>query len=94
MIKAKMTHNGQYRRYGDSFKEWDIETDEPKEDVLAYCFKELYKYEVPEETEWRKTIREGDLFEKGLGSYYFSGYYTLKKTQDGYHFTVCLPFTD
>ena len=42
MIKAERTECGQRKRYGDFFRVWEIETDEPKEAVLEYCFKELY----------------------------------------------------
>lgn len=34
MIKAKQTECGQRKKYGDFFRVWEIETDEPREAVL------------------------------------------------------------
>lgn len=93
MIKSTHTHAGQYRRYGDFFREWEIETDEPEEAVLEYCFTELYKRRVPEEAEWKANIRCGGP-KSGDAGYYFAGYYNLKKTETGYHFTICEPYAD
>lgn len=99
MFEAKKTHSGQYKRYGDSFYEWSIKTDLPKEKVLEKCFKELAKAEYPVYEEWSKNVRpvyegwseEERKFDMG---YYFHGYYTLNKTENGYSFTVCHPYTD
>ena len=102
MIKATNIHSGQYKRYGDFFRVWDIESDEPKEAVLAYCFKEIYKRDpiLPTEAEWRKNIRIGGS-QSGNASYYFRGYYTLKSAGGSYEgeitkytFTVCEPYAD
>lgn len=93
MIKSMQTHVGQYRRYGDFFREWDIETDEPKEAVLEYCFSELYTRRVPEEAEWKANIVYGGPKSDDAG-YYFGGYYSLKKTETGYYFTICEPYAD
>ena len=89
MFKATRTHSGQYHRYGDSFFEWDIETDENKEDVLERCVKDFCHGEHPKD-EWEKEIR----IRKGDYGYYFGGWYALKPTSDGYQFTICHPFTD
>lgn len=102
MITAKQTHCGQYKRYGDFFRVWDIEADEPKEAVLDYCFKELYKRNpiLPTEGEWMEAIRIGGEH-SGDAGYYFRGYYTLKSAggsyegeKTNYTFTVCEPFAD
>ena len=91
MFKAEKIHSGQYRRYGDSFYKWAIESDLSKEQVLKKCFNELAKAEYPNYEEWLKNVN-GDM--KGNLGYYFHGYYTLDETKMGYHFTVCHPYTD
>lgn len=93
-FKAKLTHCGQYKRYGDFFRAWEIETDMPKEAVIEKCFSELYKTKLPEEKEWRKEIRYGVGSHSGDAGYYFRGYYTLETIAGGYKFTVCEPYAD
>lgn len=99
MFKAEQTHSGQYRPYGDSFYEWDIQTDETKEEVLKKCFDLLRSHgygmslSLPEKSEWKKNVRHGGPLQYDYG-YYFAGYYELKKIENGYHFTVCEPFAD
>lgn len=93
MFEAKKTHSGQYKRYGDSFYEWDIFTDLDEETVLNKCFKDVCKSTYPKFEEWQTNIRVGEAREYDYG-YYFHGYYTLIKTEYGYHFTVCPPYTD
>lgn len=94
MIKAKQTHCGQYKRYGDFFRVWEIETDEADEAVREYCFNELYKRELPTEAEWRAAIRYPNGEHCNDPGYYFRGYHKLMKTETGYTFTVCEPFAD
>lgn len=98
MIKAKQTECGQRKRYGDFFRVWEIETDEPKEAVLEYCFKELYKRKgidmLPTKGEWMKEIRVGTGSHSGDASYYFRGYYQLDQTETGFKFTVGEPYAD
>ena len=98
MFKAKKTHSGQYKRYGDSFYEWKVISDLPKEEVLHKCFTDLAKSEYPTKQEWVKNIN-GEM--KNNMGYYFHGYYTFTKSffdvddnADGYYFTVCHPYTD
>ena len=102
MIKAEQIHCGQFKRYGDFFRIWEIETDEPKEAVKEYCFKELYNksYDVPLSSEWHANININGA-KSGDASYYFRGYYTLTKlswTENEplvkYEFKVCEPYAD
>lgn len=59
-FKAKQTHSGQYRRYGDFFRVREIETDcEDEAQVLDFCFNELCKKRVPSKAEWSAEIRVG-----------------------------------
>ncbi len=91
---ATQTHCGQYKRYGDLFRVWDIQTEcQDKAKVLEYCFSELYKRKIPESSEYHANIRiDGE--KSGDANYYFAGYYTLEKTNTGYKFTVCEPYAD
>ena len=94
MFKATSTHCGQYKRYGDFFREWDIETDLPEEEALEKCFDKLYRgRRVPPSGEWHANIRSGGA-KSGDAAYYFAGYYTMKKTETGYHFTICEQYAD
>jgi hypothetical protein len=94
LMVAKQTHCGQYKRYGDFFRVWNIETAcEDKVKVLEYCFTYLLKRRIPESAEWHFNIqRDGP--NAGDADYYFRGYYTLGKTDTGYKFTVCEPYDD
>ena len=98
MIKAERTECGQRKRYGDFFRVWEIETDEPKEAVLEYCFKELYNKKgidrLPTKSEWMKENNIETGSHSDDAGYYFSGYHTLEKTEKGFKFTVCEPFAD
>ena len=95
MITAKQTHCGQYKRYGDFFRVWEIETDESEEAVREYCFTEIYKRkDLPAEATWRAAIRHPDGEHRNDPSYYFRGYYKLTKTEAGYTFTVCEPYAE
>lgn len=91
---ANLTHSGQYKRYGDYFLVWEIETHgESEEEVLKFCRENLYKRDIPTSAEWHINIRYGGEKYADTG-YYFAGYYTLEKIKNGYKFTVCEPFTD
>lgn len=98
MFKAKRIHSGMYRRYGDSFYEWEVISDLHKEEVLQKCFLDLAKAEYPTREEWINNINNE---KKDDMSYYFHGYYTFTKSffdldnnANGYYFTVCHPYTD
>lgn len=94
-FKAKRTHCGQYRPYGDFFRVWEIETNcEDEEKVLDFCFTELYTRRVPSKAEWSAEIRIGSGSHAHDPAYYFAGYYTLTKIENGYEFKICEPFAD
>ena len=93
MIEAKQTHCGQYKRYGDFYREWAIQTDMGREETVNWCFENLYKRRVPTSEEWHKEIRVGG-GHAGDYSYYFAGYYTISKIEGGYKFTICEPYAD
>jgi len=89
------THSGQYKKYNDSFYEWDVITDSKDiEEVTNFCFKETEMRRVPESAEYHKNIRFGIGEKSGDASYYFDGYYKLTPSKNGFHFTVCRPYCD
>lgn len=91
---SKQVHCGQYRRYGDFFRVWEITTEETdRNKVLEYCKNELSKKELPEAGEYKKNIRHGGK-EDGNAHYYFKGYYSLEEVETGWKFTVCEPYCD
>lgn len=94
MFEAKLTHSGQYKAYGDFIREWEIESDLTKEEVLEKCFAELSKKELPEQATFHKEIRFGTGSHAGDANYYFSGYYTLEATASGYKFKTFEPYAD
>jgi hypothetical protein len=86
--EVKCTHAGQYRAYGDSYYVYELylEGDYSKEDVLDYCFKEISRRKMQSRREWSEA--------HGDPGKYFAGYYELIKTDYGYKYTVCFPYTD
>lgn len=93
-LQTKKTQCGQYRPYDDFFREWEIETELSKEEVLDYCFNELIKRKIPEHAEWSKEIKYGTGSHFSDASYYFHGWYELNKIEGGYKFIQCEPFAD
>lgn len=94
MIEAKIVHSGQYRRYGDYFRVWELNTDgESEEEVLRYIRENVYKSDLPNSREWSANIRYGGKhYYDPL--YYFRGCYSLEKIDGGYRYTVKEPFCD
>jgi len=93
-IKVEQIHCGQYKRYGDFFRVWKLETDiKDEKTILEYCFKNLRKKDLPHSVEWHKNVRFGG--EKSSdANYYFAGYYNLEKKENHWVFTVCEPYCD
>lgn len=92
MFKATQTHVGQYRRYGDFFREWDIETDLTEEQMLNEFFNTVYRHKVPEIKEYKERINSD---KRNDFTYYFNGFYEARQKNDGtYHITICEPYCD
>ena len=83
MATVKWTHAGQYRPYGDTFRECEIYTDSPlsEEEILSLA---KNGSKLPKE-EWKKS---NDI------CIYFTGWYTITKTDYGYKYVGCEPYTD
>ena len=73
VFNAKIAHRGQYKRYGDYFRVWEIESDMPKESVIEKCFSELHKTKLPEEKEWRKGSNKGIILRGHLAGTWTDG---------------------
>lgn len=98
MITAKMTHCGQYKRYGDFYHVWEIEGAEEmtKEQVANWCFENLYQGKtLPDSTEFHKNVRVGGEKSHDPG-YYFNGYYTISPLDIPGKFIlkICKPYAD
>lgn len=87
--KIVHVHSGQYRRYGDYYRVWDInDPDASPDEILAHFFKDGQP--LPNAAEFSaKTWKGGS-----DPAYYFRGYYKLVKTEYGYRFTICEPYCD
>lgn len=93
-MEVRQIHCGQYKRYGDFFRVWEVKTDNKnKEEVLNYLFENVYKRKVSPSGEWHANIRYGGKEFSNPG-YYFAGYYSLDEFDGGYKFTICEPFAD
>lgn len=93
-MEAKLIHSGQYKRYGDTFRVWEIKTDgESKEEVLKYIRENVHKSNLPPSGEWSANIRYGGERHNDP-AYYFRGFYTLEAVDGGYKYTVKEPFCD
>lgn len=92
-FEATLVHSGQYRRYDDFYREWEIKTDASAEETLEWCFENLCKRRIPESAEWHKNVRYGGEKSGDMG-YYFAGYYTMHPIPEGFYFKVCEPYCD
>lgn len=92
---ATQTHTGQYRRYGDTFDEWDVMTDASEPEATAWCLDNLAKNRgLPSKTVWLSDYRNNENHDHDYYSRYFSGYYTISAIPGGYHFTRVRPYCD
>lgn len=94
-MEAKLIHCGQYERYGDSFRVWDIQTDgESRDEVLKWVRENVYGKDLPPDEEWSANIRYGGSHCHDL-AYYFRGCYVLdEKVDGGYRYIVKEPYCD
>lgn len=92
-FEARQTHVGQYKRYGDFFREWVITTDRSMEETVEWCFNNLYQRRVPPKEEWNRRIVYGGDKWSDMG-YYFGGYYSILQIEKGFKFVICEPYAD
>lgn len=94
MFEAKQTNCGQYKRYVDFIRVWEIKTDLPRHEAIQRCFDELYHGRVlPSAVDFRNNTQYGGAKFRDL-DYYFAGYYTTKEMDGGFEFAICEPFAD
>lgn len=93
-MQVKQIHCGQYNRYGDFFRVWEIKTDgENKEEVLKFIRENVYKDDLPTSGEWSANVRYGGEHAND-SAYYFRGCYSLEEIEGGYKYTVKEPYCD
>ena len=82
--ELKWTHCGQKHAYGDTFRECEIHTPDVLEenDILLLVGN---GHKLPK-AEWKEN--NDDM------SIYFGGWYTITKTEYGYKYVGCEPYTD
>lgn len=94
MFESKQTHCGQYKRYGDFFRVWEIKTDLPRHEAIQRCFNDLNCGKVlPSAVDFLNNTRYGGA-KWNDPDYYFTGYYTTKEMDGGFEFAICEPFAD
>ena len=83
-VELKWTHCGQYHAYGDTYRECEVHTPDVLEekDILLLVDN---RGKLPKK-EWEK--RTLDMMT------YFRGWYTITKTDYGYKYIGCEPYTD
>lgn len=87
-MKVTNTHYGQKHAYGDSFYEYEIETDKPADDVEKVCREQVYKA-MPKD-QYQAENRANPSMENA-----FRPHYTFKSRGDGkYFYSVCSLYTD
>ena len=82
--ELKWTHCGQKHAYGDTFRECEIHTPDVLEenDILLLVGN---GHKLPK-AEWQKNTDDISI--------YFGGWYTITKTEYGYKYIGCEPYTD
>lgn len=88
-VTFRCTHSGQKRAYGDTFHEYDVNSELPAEEVEKFCAEHVYKA-IPK-SEWLVDFRKpGCSMEEA-----FRPHYTFKPNgRDGYFYVVRLLYTD
>lgn len=83
----------QPRPYADHIWEWDIATDEAKEEVLNYCRKNLRDARREESDYWKDYRDNTKSFDEKM-EVVCGGYYSLKQTDTGYRYRVTQEYID
>lgn len=89
-VNYRNTHSGQKKAYGDSFYEYEVESDLPAAEVEAICAAKICSA-IPK-SEWLADYRKtgGCTMEEA-----FRPHYEFKNRGDGkYFYSVCSLYTD
>ena len=93
-MKITQIKNGmQPRPYADHVWEWDIITDKPKDEVLAYCQQNLRSARREEADYWEGYRDRSKSFDEHM-EIVCGGYYSLTKIDGGYKYKVVQEFID
>lgn len=93
-VRMRVTHTGQYEPYGDHYRVYELETDMGREEVEAWCKREiLSSRDVPSEAEFKARVKS-DEYEMDF-SEYIRGYWYLQQADDHvWRFTRVTMYTD
>lgn len=87
--EVERTHTGQRRRYGDSYEEFTIKTDNSESDTKKYCTEHVYPCRLTTE----EYVADGRAGVKDFRDHFRSNY-MFKKVKDGeYFYQVTRPST-
>lgn len=87
-VTFKNTHSGQKRAYGDSYYEYEVESDLPAAEVERVCAEKVHK-SMSEEV-YRTEYRAAPTADN-----HFRNSYTFKATGPGkYRYVVTFPYAD
>lgn len=87
-VRFVRTHSGQRKAYGDTFYDFAVFSDLPKDEVERVCREKVYK--ALSLAEWRELNKQ-----KPSAENYFKPHYTFTgNTKSGYSYSVCLAYTD
>jgi len=84
IYQVECVHNGQYHPYGDTFRVFEVYTDDTDPSNILHVMGVLYGYNVP---------LLGVFAPKSLGEY-FQGYCEIEPIDGGFKYTKCEPYTD
>ncbi len=88
-FKVTMTHSGQKRRYGDTYREYIVESDKPEEEVKAYCTEHVRQCNLTN-AEYMADERAGV---KDFGDHFRSSYNFKKEADGAYFYQIIEPST-
>jgi len=77
-------HSGQYHPYGDTFRVYNIKTNDENKESILDVVKIALGYDVPQKKDWNC----GDIDD------YFNGYCEVEEIDGGFKYTKCEPYTD
>ncbi len=88
-FKVTMTHSGQKRRYGDTYREFAVESDKPEVEVKQYCIEQVRPCSLTNE----KYLAEERAGVKDFGDHFRSSYKFRKVSEGKYFYQVIEPST-
>lgn len=84
IYEVECVHSGQYRPYGDTFRVFNITTNDKDSASILEVMRSLYGYDVPLKKDWNPCDIDC----------YFNGYCEIEAIDGGFKYTKCEPYTD